>query len=109
METVKRTFEMGMMSVSQENEIAKKINGEHIASYLDGMQENMRNRYKEKREQKIFNAVMVAVVLIFFTVIIVLLKDTPDVLEKIVWSVSGLVAGAIGGYGAGRLKSNEDE
>lgn len=50
---------------------------------------------------------LVALALVFFTAIIVLLKDNPDVLEKIIYSVGGVIVGAFGGYGFGRQKRDD--
>lgn len=50
-----KKLEFGMMGVShlsQENEVAKKINETHITNYLDGAREQMHNAYKERHEKK---------------------------------------------------------
>ena len=100
---------MGIGRYNPENELAKKINETHITNYLDGSREQMKNVYKEKHEKKIFIVVLVFLALVFFTVIIVLLKDNPDVLEKIIYSVGGVIVGAFGGYGFGRHKRDDDD
>lgn len=43
----------------------------------------------------------------FIVVIILLLKDIPDIMEKIIYTIGGLAAGAIGGYGFGKFKNDE--
>lgn len=100
---------MGVSHISQENEVAKKINEAHITNYLDGAREQMQNDYKERHEKKIYTIVLVLLALAFFITIIVLLKDNPDILEKIIYSVAGLIAGAFGGYGFGKHKSQDDD
>ncbi len=107
-----KKLEFGMMGVShlsQENEVAKKINETHITNYLDGAREQMHNAYKERHEKKIFTVILVFLALVFFTAIIVLLKNTPDILEKIIYSVASLIAGAFGGYGLGKRNSQDDD
>ena len=107
-----KKLEFGMMGVShlsQENEVAKKINETHITNYLDGAREQMHNDYKERHEKKIFTVILVSLALIFFIVIIILLKNTPDILEKIIYSVASLIAGAFGGYGLGKRNSQNDD
>lgn len=107
---VEKTFGlMGIGQMSQENEIAKKITERHISSFLDGSREQMQNDYKERHEKKIFTVILVFLALCFFIAVIVLLKDKPDILEKIIYSVAGLVAGAFGGYGFGRHQSKDDD
>lgn len=107
---VQQTFGMmGISQISQENEIAKKIGPEHITEYLAGARENMQNTFKERHESKIFTALLVALALVFFVVIIILLRENSDLLEKIIYSVGGLIAGAFGGYGFGRHKKGNDD
>lgn len=109
---VKVVQEVGLMGVghiSQENEIAKKINAEHITNYLDGAKEQMQNAYKERHEKKIYTVILVVLALIFFVTVIVLLQDKPEILEKVIYSVAALVAGAFGGYGFGKQSSQSDD
>lgn len=107
---IEKTFGMmGIAQMSQENEIAKKITENHISSFLDGTREQMQNDYKERHEKKIFTLVLVFFALCFFITVIILLKDKPDILEKVIYSVSGLVAGAFGGYGFGRHQNKDDD
>lgn len=100
---------MGVGHFSQENAIAKKINEEHITNYLDGAKLQMQNEYKERHERKIFVVFLVALALSFIIGIIFLLKDQPAILEKIIYSVAGLVAGAFGGYGFGKHSGRDDD
>jgi hypothetical protein len=46
--------------------------------------------------------------LIFIVVMVVLLKNQPDMLEKILYTLGGITAGAFGGYGFGKHQSNDD-
>lgn len=104
--------EFGMMGIgrrSQENEIAKKINEEHITNYLNGAKEQMHNDFRERHERKIFTIVLVSLALIFILLVIILLKENTAVLEKIIYSITGLVAGAFGGYGFGRRTNQDDD
>ncbi len=39
--------------------------------------------------------------------LIILLKDNPDIMEKIIYTVGGVVIGAFGGYGFGKNKGDE--
>lgn len=92
----------------QENPIVKKITPEHIDKYLDGTKLELQESYKEKHERKIFNLLILIVALVFIIVLTWMLKDNEAILEKILYTLGGLVAGAFGGYGYGK-KSNEDE
>lgn len=99
---------MGIGHLSQENEVAKKIDANHITSYLEGAREQMQHEYKERHERKIYNAILVFGGLAFLLLLIVLLQDKPDILEKIIYVVTSFVAGAFGGYGLGKQKVSDD-
>lgn len=104
--------EFGMMGVSRsplENEVAKKLNETHITKYLDGTQEQIQKEYQERHERKLFTFALVFLALVFFIAVIILLKDSPDILEKIIYSVTGFLAGAFGGYGFGKHKGKDDD
>lgn len=66
----------------------------------------MQKSYQEKRDRKIFSFLISLLGIVFVLIVIVLLKDSPDMLEKILYAAGGVVAGAFGGYGYG--KSRDD-
>lgn len=99
-------FQMGG-SFSPESAISKKITEEHITQYLDGAREDMRNSYSEKKQGKIFLFLSLLLSMVFFIAVIVILKDQPDIMEKIIYTLGGLIAGAFGGYGFGKKKSGD--
>ncbi len=108
--TIERTMiasSVMMGGFSSENAIMKKLSEDHITEYLKGSREEMQNTFAEKKQNKIFVFFTLLLSLTFFCIIIVLLKENPDVMEKIIYAIIGLVAGAFGGYGVGRNK-NED-
>ena len=45
--------------------------------------------------------------MVFFVILIILLKDNTDVMEKIIYTVGGVIAGAFGGYGFGKNRNDE--
>ena len=100
------SFQMRGM-ISPENTISKKITEEHISQYLEGAREDMKNSYAEKKQRKIFLFLSMLISMIFFVIVIVILKDKPDIMEKIIYTLGGLVAGAFGGYGFGKKKSDD--
>lgn len=97
--------------VSQESAISKKITSEHIGQYLEASKENMEKEFQEHRENKIFAVIIIIIALIFFGFLVVFLKDNPSLLEKLIYSIGGVIAGAFGGYGFGKRqnKQNEDD
>lgn len=92
--------------VNPSSAISKKITEEHISEYLSGSREEMQKSYQEKRDRKIFSFLISLLGIVFVLIVIVLLKDSPDMLEKILYAAGGVVAGAFGGYGYG--KSRDD-
>lgn len=94
--------------VKSENAISKKITEEHITAYLNGSKEQMLEAYKEEHEDKIFKAIILFIVLAFIVVVILLLKNTPDIMEKVLYTLGGLLGGALGGYGYGKSKRDDD-
>lgn len=111
----RRVIEQHMFSMIQmrssvsspETAVMKKITEEHISKYLDGAELEMKNSYAEKFQKKVFTFLTMLIAMIFFIVIIVLLKDKPDIMEKELYAVGGVIAGAFGGYGLGKKQSNE--
>ena len=98
---------MQMRSVSSpETEVMKKLTSEHITSYMDIMHDDMQNKYIEKRHNKIFSIIVLCLTMAFIITIVIILKSNPDIMEKVLYSAGGLIAGAIGGYGLGRKKTD---
>lgn len=102
------SFQMGGM-IPTENTISKKITEDHITQFLEGSKINMEHSYAEKKQRKIFAVVAMILTMGFIIAIIVILKDNPDIMEKIIYTIAGLIAGAFGGYGIGKRKNSDDE
>lgn len=94
--------------ISPEATVMNKITGEHITEYLQGARQEMENTFDERKQNRIFTFLTLIFAMIFFIIIILLLKDKPDFMEKIIYSFVSLVAGAIGGYGFGKSRSDND-
>ena len=97
-----------MRSISSpETVVMKKLTPDHISKYLDGSELEMKNSYAEKFHRKIFTFLTMIVAMAFFIFLVILLKDNPDVMEKIIYTVGGVVIGAFGGYGFGKNRNDE--
>ncbi|MCL2637169.1 MAG: hypothetical protein FWD48_02245 [Oscillospiraceae bacterium] len=99
---------MTMMSVTSNNpmtDIAKKIDGEHITAFLKESNENMRLSYKDRFQTKIIGIIVLVFVLLFLVIIVLVFKDSPDIVEKIIYATGGLVFGGLGGFGIAKYKS----
>lgn len=102
------SLQFSAISATPENAISKKITSDHISQYLNDSRVAMQESFKEHHEDKIFKWVIILSALVFMIVIIILLKNQPSVMEKVIFSVVSLVAGALGGYGYGYKKGMEE-
>ncbi|MCI8590822.1 MAG: hypothetical protein HFI88_00440 [Lachnospiraceae bacterium] len=102
------SMQFGMISNTPENSISKKINSEHITQYIETSKEAMEKEYKEKHEAKVFQGFVFTICCIVFVLVIVLLKNQPDYMEKIIYALFGFGAGICGGYGIGYKKGSNE-
>lgn len=93
--------------VHPENAIMNKIYEEHITEYLAGARKEMENSFAEKKQNKVFIFLTLLITLVFFCIIILLLRDDSEVMEKIIYALIGLAAGAFGGYGVGKNRAGD--
>lgn len=106
---VKRMIGMSMQMggiVSPQLELMKKMTPEHVSEFLQGQREASNNEFKESRDNKFFLSFVLIVVLGFIMGLIVILKDKPDIMEKVLYAVGGLTTGLVGGYGYGKSKND---
>lgn len=104
---VKRMVAMSMQMggvISPQLELMKKMTTENVTEFLQGQREATNNEFRESRDNKIFLSFALVVILIFVIVLVILLKGNPDMLEKVLYTLGGLVAGLFGGYGYGKSK-----
>jgi len=90
-----------------ENETARQLTPEHITQYIDGAREAMQKDYQNKREGRIYSLLVLLIAVIALGFIVVVLKDSPEVMEKIIFAAGGLIAGFAGGFGIGKTKKDE--
>ena len=106
-EVIETSQMMAMLSqISSGNDFSDKITTEHITKYLDGAEKNMTLAFEEKKHSKYFILALAILVSIVFIILVVILQDKPDVLEKLIYSVGGLFAGFAGGYGLGKKRED---
>lgn len=100
------SMQMGR-TISPEMELMRKMTPEHVTEFLEAQKEEMQNQFKENRENKIFLVAILLIVMAFIVILIYLLKDKPDIMEKVLYTLGGLITGLFGGYGFGRTKRDE--
>ena len=109
-ETIEKTlvtqFAMITSRSSPEFEISRKITSDHITKLLDTQSKSMEYTYKDEQHKRWFYVALIALVSAVVVVLVLILKDKPDVLEKVLIGLGGVIAGAAGGYG---LKASQDK
>jgi len=106
MEIFQRSLTMtAFMQNDPETAISKKITEEHITKYLNDSGDNMRLSYKDRNHSRIFNIVIILFVLLFISFIIIVFRNKPEIVEKIIYAAGGFFAGGIGGFGYAKSKS----
>lgn len=106
---VKKMIGMSMQMggvFSPQLELMKKMTSEHVSEFLEGQREASNNEFKESRDNKFFMAFVITIVLVFIIVLVFLLKNNPEVMEKVLYTLGGLLAGLFGGYGYGKTKGD---
>jgi len=106
---IRQSFSMMGMTGPAESSVAKKITEEHITMMLGLEQKGMETQYKENNSNRVFMIAIAVLGIGLVVTILVLFKDKPDMVEKILYAIGGLFAGAAGGYGYGIGKSKRAE
>lgn len=102
------SMQFGMISNTPESSISKQIRPEHITQYIETSKEAMEKEYKEKHESKMFQGFLFTVTCAVFIAVIILLKNQPEYMEKIIYALLGFGAGICGGYGIGYKKGTNE-
>lgn len=96
-------------AASPQVEIMKKVTAEHITQMLSSQEAESQRQYAEKRAKKWFYLAWLMIVCLFIVIVIWLLREHTDTLEKVLYAAGGLIAGAVGGYGYGKSARSEDD
>jgi len=83
--------------------IAKKLQPEHIDKMLDNQQKGMETQRKENIGDRIFWFAIALLVSGLIVTILVLFRDKPEMAEKIIYAA----VGALGGFGLSKIKRNK--
>ena len=107
-----RTFmSMTLATMRRENSIMEKLSPEQLSDVIRNDEAERKRGFQDRRESKIMAVIVMILVLLTFGFIIVQLKASPEILEKILTIVGSLAAGVLGGYGVGfhRGKKSSDD
>ena len=97
---------MGMTEPT-ESSVAKKITEEHITMMLGLEQKGIETQYKENKSNRVFIVAIAILGVGLIITILVLFRDKPDMVEKILYAAGGVAAGFLGGLGVGKSKRGE--
>jgi len=96
------------------NALEDRMNSEHVTQKLEIDRQAEDHRFQKAKLEhnrniidRLFSFLAILVVAGLITTILVLFRDKPDMVEKILYAAGGLLAGAIGGYGFGKSKRSE--
>ena len=96
------------------NSLEDRMNAEHVTQKLEIDRQTEDHRFQKAKLEhnkniidRLFSFLAVLVVAGLIATILVLFRDNPEMVEKILVAVGGLIAGAIGGYGFGKSKRSE--
>lgn len=92
--------------VSPQAELMKRVTSENITQLLEVEKEENMLAYKDSTNTKILTMAGIVVVAVFAIIVILLLKDQPEMLKEILIPAVTLIAGVIGGYGYGKSKKD---
>lgn len=95
--------------VSPEIEISKKITGDHITTMLQNQNKAMDLQHKDQWQRMLFYGFIVLILLIAVFGIIFLLKDIPEIMERVLTVLVTAIISGLGGYGIGSRKRNGDD
>ena len=93
------------MQNAPESAISKKLTEEHISTYLKVSGEDMRLSHKGETQNRILLFAIILIMAVLFCFVVLIFRDSPDVLEKILFTSGGVIIGAIGGFGFGKSRN----
>jgi len=101
-------YSFSMMNANmREPSLADKFTPENIDKALDIQKDGMQLEHKDNNTNRLFMLAVILVIAAIIVTILVLFRDNPDMVEKILYAAGGLLAGAVGGYGYGKSKRSE--
>ena len=93
--------------VSPQIELSQKLTPENIDHFIDADDRESERQYKSALQTKIVRLIALMILAGFLLVVIVLLRNQPDILDNVLCTAGGLIAGIIGGYGYGKNKRDD--
>ena len=94
--------------MSPESEVMKKVTADHISTMLGTQHDAMEKTFQADREKRIFLLITIVIVFSVLITVIVLLREQPELMEKVITIAASAGLGLAGGYGLGQRKGKND-
>lgn len=94
--------------ISPEYDIARKVTSEHIDKLLDRDSKELDKIFKDRSQRRGFTLLLTVLASAVLIALVLLLKDNPEFMEKIITIAFSGILGAAGGYGLGINKNRND-
>lgn len=98
-----------MGRISPEFEISKKVTSDHITAMLQTNHEAMTNSFKENGRKSWMRLAYAVIGCTFVIVVIVLLKDNPEVMKEVLKIGMTAIVSLAGGFGIGYYQRGKDD
>ena len=103
-----------LLMQGQSKSLVDRMNPEHVTQALENEKQAELHQFqiaelehRDNNNNRLFLLALVLVVTGIIVTILVLFRSNPEMVEKILVAVGGLIAGAIGGYGFGKSKRSK--
>jgi len=103
-----------MQGTRESSALVERMNPEHVTQALENERQAELHQFqkaelehKGNNSNRLFMFAVVLVVMGLIVTILVLFRNQPEMVEKILVATGGLIAGALGGYGFGKSKRDK--
>jgi len=87
--------------------LIEKFDGEHVKLFLESQDRDTEREYRDSQRRRWFSLGFAILGLLFFAFLVIRLGGpaNPDLLEKLIYLISGFVCELGGGYGYGKSRN----
>lgn len=98
----------GQFGGSSRSRLLEKVTGEHITEMLSIQRESLKHDREDQTEDRKHSRVILFTVALFVLILVgmLLYSGNPQLTERVLTALISLIAGAVGGYGYGKSRSD---
>ena len=93
---------------SPQAELMRKMTSENIRDFMQMQDASDQRAFEDRKSQRRYNITVLTIGVVALLLLILILRPNPELLEKLVPGIIGLIAGAIGGYGYANIRKSGD-